>query len=105
MSTARSPATSATSPARPGLSSALPVALAALALGLVLCAMPWLWLGLGLGILAVTAGWTTYRHPGLTGGVRLAGAAASSVALLAVLLATTRVALSLAAVARLERML
>lgn len=86
-------------------SGSLAAALAALSLGLVLCPMPWLWLGMGLAILAVTAGWTTYRHAELPGWTRLLGAASSSVALLAVVLATTRVALSLAAVSELERLL
>ncbi len=83
----------------------LTAALALGSLGLVLCPMPWLWLGLGLGILAVTTGWTTYRHAGLPGWRRLVGVTSSAVALLAVALATTRVVLSIAAVARLERML
>lgn len=76
-----------------------------LSLVLVLCSMPWLWFGLGGGIAAITAGWTTYQHRGLPGASRLLGAAASSVGLLAVLLATVRIALSIAATVRLERLL
>lgn len=101
---ARHAAASSTARAARGTGS-IAAALAVLSLGLVLCSMPWLWLGMGLAILAVTAGWTTYRHPALPGWVRLVGAASSSVALLAVVLATTRVALSIAAVTRLEQML
>jgi hypothetical protein len=78
---------------------------AGLALGLVLCAMPWLWLGLGLGLFSATAGFTTYRRRDWAGTVRLFGAAATAVALLAVALAGVRVALSFAATLRLEQML
>lgn len=81
------------------------VVLALLSLVLVLCSMPWLWFGLGGGIAAITAGWTTYQHRGVPGSSRLFGAAASSVGLLAVALATVRIALSIAATVRLERML
>ncbi len=83
----------------------LSLATSLLSLVLVLCPMPWLWLGLGLGIFSVTFGWTTYRRRDWAGSVRLFGAAATSVALLAVMLAGLRIALSFAAVLRLEQML
>lgn len=76
-----------------------------LSLVLALLPMPWLWLGLGLGIFSVTAGWTTYKRRDWAGSVRLFGAAATAVSLLAVVLAVLRVALSFAAVLRLEQML
>jgi hypothetical protein len=88
-----------------GRTAGVAVALALLSLVLVLCSMPWLWFGLGGGIAAITAGWTTYQHRSLPGAARLFGAAASSVGLLAVALATVRIALSIAATVRLERML
>jgi hypothetical protein len=83
----------------------LSAALALLSLVLASCPMPWLWLGLGGGIFAITAGFTTYRDGRLGGGVRLLAAAAAAVALLAVILAALRVALSIAATARLEQLL
>lgn len=83
----------------------LSLAASLLSLVLVLCPMPWLWLGLGLGLFSLTFGWTTYRRRDWTGAVRLFGAAATSVALLAVMLAGLRIALSFAAVLRLEQML
>lgn len=83
----------------------LSLAASLLSLVLVLCPMPWLWLGLGLGLFSLTAGWTTYRRRDWAGAVRLFGAAATAVALLAVMLAGVRVALSFAAVLRLEQML
>ncbi len=83
----------------------LTAALAALSLVLVLCPMPWLWLGTGGGIFAITAGWTTYRDAQAPGSARLLAAAGAAVALLAVTLAALRVALSIAATARLEQLL
>lgn len=83
----------------------LAVGLALLSLGLCLGPMAGMWFGLGAGLVAITAGWTCYRHRGLPGVARLFGAASAAVALAAVTLATARVALSLAAAVHLERML
>lgn len=83
----------------------LAVGLALLSLGLCLGPMAGMWFGLGAGIVAITAGWASYRHRGLPGVSRLFGAAAAAVALTAVTLATARVALSWAAAVHLERML
>lgn len=83
----------------------LAVGLALLSLGLCLGPMAGMWFGLSAGLVAITAGWTCYRHRGLPGVARLFGAASAAVALAAVTLATARVALSLAAAVHLERML
>jgi hypothetical protein len=83
----------------------LAAAIALLSLGLTLLPMPWLFAGLGLSILAITAGWSAYRRRDAPGAARLFGAGAVAVAALAVVLAVLRVALSLAAAVRLERML
>lgn len=83
----------------------LAVGLALTSLGLCLGPMAGMWFGLGAGILAMTAGWSSYRHRGLPGAARLFGAASAAVAAAAVTLATARVALSVAAAIHLERML
>ncbi|MEZ4363212.1 MAG: hypothetical protein R3B48_23760 [Kofleriaceae bacterium] len=83
----------------------LAAALALLAMGLTLAPMPWLFVGLGVAILAITAGLTLYRRAGAPGAARLLGAGAVTVALFALLLSTARIAVSLAAAARLERLL
>ncbi|HEU4732849.1 MAG TPA: hypothetical protein VFT22_33370 [Kofleriaceae bacterium] len=81
------------------------------ALGVALCALiaaaapsPGLFLAIGLGIAAIGAGWVGYRRTGDPGFRRLAGAAAITVGALAAVLGTLRVALVLAAIERLERL-
>lgn len=85
--------------------TSLAVGLALVSLGLCLGPMAGMWFGLGAGIVAITAGWTSYRHRGLPGASRLFGVASAAVALAAVSLAVVRVALSVAATVHLERML
>jgi hypothetical protein len=83
----------------------LAAAIATLSLGLALCPMPWLFVGLGLSLVALTAGWTTFHTTSAPGCTRLLGVGAAALALLAFALAGMRVVLSIAAAARLERML
>jgi hypothetical protein len=85
--------------------ASLAPAIALLSLGLTLCPMPFLFFGLGLGILGITLGWTIYRRVTAPGPARLFGAGAVTISLFAVLLAATRITLSIVAAARLERML
>ena len=83
-----------------------------LALGVALCAMvatalpsPGLYAAIGLGIAAIGSGWIGYRSRAQPGFARLAGAAAITVGAMGCVLGILRVALALAAIDRLDRML
>jgi len=65
---------------------------------------PGLFVAIGLGIAAIGAGWVAFRRPG-PGFARLAGAAAVTVGALGCVLGTLRVALALAAIDHLDRLL
>jgi hypothetical protein len=80
----------------------------ATALGALLAAAlpsPGLFLAIGLGIAAIGTGWLGYRRAGAPGGTRLAGAAAITLGAMGGLLGTLRVALTLAAIDHLDRLL
>jgi hypothetical protein len=85
--------------------SRLALALAAAALVAAGCASPGLYAALGLGVAAIGTGWVAYRRRGSPGASRLAGAAAVTLGLTGVLLGALRVALTLAAIGHLDRML
>jgi hypothetical protein len=65
---------------------------------------PGLFLAIGLGIAAIGTGWLAFRRPG-PGFARLAGAAAVTVGGLGCVLGMLRVALALAAIDHLDRLL
>jgi hypothetical protein len=78
------------------------------AAGAVACAAlpsPGLFAAIGLGIAAIGTGWLGYRRPGEPGFARLAGAAAVTVGAVGCLLGALRVALALAAIDRVDRLL
>ena len=78
------------------------------AAGAVACAAlpsPGLFAAIGLGIAAIGTGWLGYRRSGAPGFARLAGAAAVTVGAMGCLLGVLRVALALAAIDHLDRML
>jgi hypothetical protein len=78
------------------------------AAGAVVCAAlpsPGLFAAIGLGIAAIGTGWLGYRQPGEPGFARLAGAAAVTVGAAGCLLGALRVALALAAIDRVDRLL
>jgi hypothetical protein len=78
------------------------------AAGAVACAAlpsPGLFAALGLGIAAIGTGWLGYRRIGAPGFTRLAGAAAVTLGAVGCLLGALRVALALAAIDHLDRML
>ena len=78
------------------------------AAGAVACAAlpsPGLFAAIGLGIAAIGTGWLGYRRPGDPGFARLAGAAAVTVGAVGCLLGVLRVALALAAIDRVDRLL
>ena len=66
---------------------------------------PGLFAAIGLGIAAIGTGWLGYRRPGEPGFARLAGAAAVTVGAVGCLLGVLRVALALAAIDRVDRLL
>lgn len=66
---------------------------------------PGLYLALGLGIAAIGSGWLAYSRRGSPGARRLAGAAAITVGALAFALGGVRVAMTLVAIDRIDRML
>lgn len=66
---------------------------------------PGLFVALGAGILAIGCGWAAFRRTGAAGFSRLAGAAAITVGCFGVLAGALRVALALAAIDHLDRML
>ena len=66
---------------------------------------PGLFVAIGLGIAAIGGGWIGYRRTGAPGFTRLAGAAAIAVGGLGCVLGALRVALALAAIDHLDRML
>jgi hypothetical protein len=66
---------------------------------------PGLFAAIGLGIAAIGTGWLGYRRPGQPGFARLAGAAAVTVGAVGCLLGVLRVALALAAIDRVDRLL
>ena len=77
------------------------------AAGAVACAAlpsPGLFAAIGLGIAAIGTGWLGYRRPG-EGFARLAGAAAVTLGAMGCLLGVLRVALALAAIDRVDRLL
>jgi hypothetical protein len=65
---------------------------------------PGLFVAIGLGIAAIGTGWLAFRRPG-PGFSRLAGAAAVTVGALGCVLGMLRVALALAAIDHLDRLL
>ena len=65
---------------------------------------PGLFVAIGLGIVAIGIGWLAFRRPG-PGFPRLAGAAAVTVGALGCVLGMLRVALALAALDHLDRLL
>jgi hypothetical protein len=65
---------------------------------------PGLFAALGLGIAAIGTGWLGYQRRG-DGGRRLAGAAAITAGAVGLVLGALRVALALAAIDRIDRML
>jgi hypothetical protein len=65
---------------------------------------PGLFVAIGLGIAAIGTGWLAFRRPG-PGFARLAGAAAVTVGALGCVLGMLRVALALAAIDHLDRLL
>jgi hypothetical protein len=78
------------------------------AAGAVACAAlpsPGLFAAIGLGIAAIGTGWLGYRRPGEPGFARLAGAAAVTVGAMGCLLGALRVALAIAAIDRVDRLL
>lgn len=78
------------------------------AAGAVACAAlpsPGLFAAIGLGIAAIGTGWLGYRRPGEPGFARLAGAAAVTMGAVGCLLGALRVALALAAIDRVDRLL
>jgi len=83
------------------------VALLAALGGLVAAASPspGLFVAIGLGSAAIGLGWVGYRRSGDPGFRRLAGAAAVAVGVVGGLLGVLRVALALAALDHLDRML
>jgi hypothetical protein len=66
---------------------------------------PGLFLAIGLGIAAIGTGWVGYRRARDPGFTRLAGAAAITIGAVGGLLGGLRVALALAAIDHLDRML
>ena len=79
-----------------------------LALGAVVAAAlpsPGLFAALGLGIAAIGTGWLGYQRPGDPGSRRLLGAAAITAGAIGLVLGALRVALALAAIERIDRML
>jgi len=78
------------------------------AAGAVACAAlpsPGLFAAIGLGIAAIGTGWLGYHRPGEPGFAPLAGAAAVTVGAVGCLLGALRVALALAAIDRVDRLL
>jgi hypothetical protein len=78
---------------------------AAGAVGCAALPSPGLFAAIGLGIAAIGTGWLGYRRPGEPGFARLAGAAAVTVGMVGCLLGALRVALALAAIDRVDRLL
>ena len=66
---------------------------------------PGLFVALGLGIAAIGTGWLGYRGTGAPGFTRLAGAAAITVGAMGGVMGGVRVALALAAIGHLDRLL
>jgi len=66
---------------------------------------PGLYFAIGLGLAAVGYGWLGWKRRDLSGGGRLAAAAAVTVGLIALVLGALRVALVLAAISHLDRLL
>jgi len=66
---------------------------------------PGLYVALGLGIAAIGCGRVAFRRRDATGGARLAGAVAIAVGTIGALLGAARIALVLAAIRHVERML
>jgi hypothetical protein len=66
---------------------------------------PGLFVAIGLGIAAIGAGWIGFSRAGAPGFARLAGAAAITVGAMGAVLGALRVALALAAIDHLERLL
>jgi hypothetical protein len=78
------------------------------AAGALACAAlpsPGLFAAIGLGIAAIGTGWVGYRRPAAPGFARLACAAAVTVGAMGCLLGVLRVALALAAIDHIDRML
>jgi hypothetical protein len=83
----------------------LPLAFAAAAIVAAMLASPGLYLALGFGIAATGTGWMAFRSPRTPGASRLGGAAAIALGGLGFTLGAIRVALTLAALGHLDRML
>jgi hypothetical protein len=65
---------------------------------------PGLYVALGLGLGAIGCGWVAFRRRGAPGVSRVAAAAAITVGAIGVLLGAARVAIVLAAIDRIDRM-
>jgi hypothetical protein len=79
----------------------------ALAFGAVIAAglpAPGQFLALGLGVAAIGTGWLVFSRRSAPGATRLFGAAAITVGCIGMLLGIVRVAITLAAIGHLERM-
>jgi heme A synthase len=83
------------------------VALLAALGGLASAALPspGLFLAIGLGMVAIGVGWVAYRRSSDPGSLRLAGAAAVAIGAIGAVFGVLRVALALAAIDHLDRML
>jgi hypothetical protein len=83
------------------------VALAIAVAGAVAAALPspGLYLAIGLGIAAIGLGWLTWRSRGLPGVARLGGVAAMALGGVVLALGVVRVAIVLAAISHVERLL
>jgi hypothetical protein len=84
---------------------ALAVALALVAAVAAFLPLPGIYLAMGTGLVAVTMGWLGWRRRTARGPLRLWAAAAITIALFALIVATTRYGLILAVIGRLQKML
>lgn len=82
-----------------------PLGLALVALIAAALPSPGLYLAVGAGIAAIGTGWVGFRAAELPGAARLIGATAVTLGGVGLLLGVVRMALVLAAISRLERML
>ncbi len=82
----------------------LALALAVGALVAVGLPAPGQFFAIGLGIAAMGTGWVMFKRCTAAGGARLVGAAAVTLGLLGIVLATVRVVITLAAIGHLEQL-
>nr|HEX4313476.1 hypothetical protein [Kofleriaceae bacterium] len=83
------------------------IALALAVAGLIAAAVPspGLYLAIGCGMAAIGVGWLTWRQRALAGGARLGAAAAMTLGGAALAMGVLRVAIALAAIAHVEKLL